>query len=70
MKLSQTVLLVAFAIIMAVPFGMGKYEYTKKEGRDCAFCHPNGKFNELTAAGRYYKDHKHSLAGYKAPEPK
>ena len=43
MKLIQTVLLVAFAIAMALPFGMGKPEYAKKEGKACTFCHPAGK---------------------------
>ncbi|MGO8790549.1 MAG: hypothetical protein ACLQVL_24635 [Terriglobia bacterium] len=70
MKLIRTVLLVAFAIVMALPFGMGKAEYAKKEGKACTFCHPAGKFKELTDAGQYYKDHNHSLEGYKAPESK
>ena len=67
MKLIRTVLLVAFAITMALPYGMGKAEYAKKEGKACTFCHPPGKFKELTDAGKYYKDHNHSLEGYKAP---
>jgi hypothetical protein len=50
---------------MALPFGMGKAEYAKKEGKACTFCHPPGKFKELTTAGQYYKDHNHSLEGYK-----
>ena len=52
---------------MALPFGMGKPEYAKKEGKACTFCHPAGKMKELTPAGQYYKDHNHSLEGYKAP---
>jgi hypothetical protein len=67
MKLIRTVLLIVFAIVMALPFGMGKAEYAKKEGKACSFCHPPGKFKELTDAGKYYKDHNHSLEGYKAP---
>ena len=70
MKLIRTVLLVAFAITMALPFGMGKAEYAKKEGKACTFCHPPGKIKELTPAGQYYKDHNHSLEGYKAPAGK
>jgi len=52
-----------------------KPEYAKKEGKPCTFCHAKmgsaevmGK--ELTDAGKYYKEHKHSLDGYKAPEKK
>jgi len=70
MKLIRTVFLVGFAIAVALPFSMGKAEYAKKEGKACAFCHPPGKFKELTDAGQYYKDHNHSLEGYKAPAGK
>jgi len=52
-----------------------KPEYAKKEVKPCTFCHAKmgsaevmGK--ELTDAGKYYKEHKHSLDGYKAPEKK
>ena len=67
MKLIKTLFLVAVAVAMTLPFGMGKPEYAKKEGKACTFCHPAGKMKELTPAGQYYKDHKHSLEGYKAP---
>jgi hypothetical protein len=50
--------------------GMSKVEYSKKEGKPCTFCHPPGKFKELTDAGKYYKEHNHSLDGYKAEEKK
>jgi hypothetical protein len=70
MKLIRTVFLVGFAIAVALPFGMGKAEYAKKEGKACTFCHPPGKFKELTDAGQYYKDHNHSLEGYNAPAGK
>jgi hypothetical protein len=70
MKLVQTLLLAAFAILLALSFGMGKPEYSKKEGKACTFCHPQGKVKELTDAGKYYKDHDHSLEGYKAPDAK
>lgn len=48
---------------------MTKQEYAKKEGKTCTFCHPAGKFKELTEAGKYYKEHHNSLEGYKASEP-
>ncbi|MGD0222265.1 MAG: hypothetical protein ABSF71_07995 [Terriglobia bacterium] len=70
MKLIKTAFLVIFAVVMAIPFGLGKAEYAKKEGKACTFCHPTGKFKELTDAGQYYKDHNHSLEGYTAPAPK
>ena len=45
-----------------------KPEYTKKEGKACAYCHVKPGSKDLNDAGKYYKDHNHSLEGYKAPE--
>ena len=70
MKLIRAILLLTLAFVVALPFSMGKAEYAKKEGKACTFCHPPGKFKELTDAGKYYKDHDHSLKGYQAPNPK
>jgi len=70
MKLIRTILLIMLAFMVILPLGMGKAEYAKKEGKECKYCHPPGKFKELTAAGQYYKDHNHSLEGYKEPAAK
>jgi len=70
MKLIQTSFLILAAALLAVSLGVGKPEFSKKEGKACTFCHPPGKFKELNDAGKYYKDHNHSLEGYKAPESK
>ena len=66
MKIVRILVLVIFAIIVALPLGISKPEYSKKENKACTFCHPPGKMKELTPAGQYYKDHNHSLEGYKA----
>jgi len=47
-----------------------KPEYAKKEGKTCTFCHVKMGSKELNDAGKYYKEHDHSLKGYKAPEKK
>lgn len=70
MKFVRSLLLLSVAAVIAISIGMGKAEYSKKEGKACTFCHPPGKFKELTDAGKYYKEHNHSLEGYKAPEKK
>jgi len=70
MKIVRSLLLLSLAAFIAVSMGMGKAEYSKKESKPCTFCHPPGKFKELTDAGKYYKDHNHSLEGYKAAEKK
>jgi hypothetical protein len=49
-------------------------DYTDKEKKECAFCHPNGDLFALNDAGMYYAEHK-SLEGYgeerkpEAPKP-
>jgi hypothetical protein len=63
-------LLSFLASFITFSIGMSKPEYSKKEGKSCTFCHPAGKFKELTDAGKYYKEHDHSLEGYKADEKK
>ena len=70
MKITRLLLLATLAALIAVSMGISKAEYSKKEGKACAFCHPPGKFKELTDAGKYYKEHNHSLEGYKAEEKK
>jgi hypothetical protein len=69
-KFIQSFLLVGIALFIAASLSLGKQEYAKKEGKACTYCHPAGKFKELTDAGKYYKDHNHSLEGYKEPEKK
>jgi hypothetical protein len=70
MKIIQSLLLLSLVALMGISLGMGKAEYSKKEGKPCTFCHPGGKVKELTDAGKYYKEHNHSLEGYKAEEKK
>jgi hypothetical protein len=57
-------------LLVLASTALTKSEFTKKEGKPCTFCHPAGKFKELTEAGKYYKEHNHSLEGYKASEEK
>jgi hypothetical protein len=66
----RSLFLLVLAAFIAVSMGMSKAEYAKKEGKACTFCHPPGKFKELNDAGKYYKEHNHSLEGYKAEEKK
>jgi len=70
MKFIRTLFLSVLALIVVASLGISKAEYSKKESKPCTFCHPAGKFKELTDAGKYYKDHNHSLEGYQASEEK
>jgi hypothetical protein len=40
-----------------------KPDYTRRTNKDCEFCHPPNSRN-LNEAGKYYQEHKNSLAGY------
>ena len=57
------------AILVAGTLGVttssyAKPEYTKKESKTCTFCHVKAGSKDLNDAGKYYKDHNHSLQGY------
>jgi hypothetical protein len=51
-------------IVASSTLSNAKPEYTKKEKKACTFCHVSAKSKELNEAGKYYKDHDHSLDGY------
>ena len=59
----------AFAILGAVallfsPFATGTPEYSKKESKQCVYCHTAVGKPDLNEAGKYYKEHNNSLEGY------
>jgi hypothetical protein len=64
MKLLRVFLIFVIFGGAMLTFINAKPEYGKKEKKACTFCHPAGKFKELTDAGKFYKAHNHSLEGY------
>jgi len=54
-------------VVVSSTLSYGKPEFVKATKKPCTFCHVDAKAKpkELTAAGKYYKEHK-SLEGYKA----
>jgi len=58
----------AFVLLLGAFVGStisyGKPEYTKKEKKACMYCHVKANSKELNDAGKYYKEHDHSLEGY------
>jgi hypothetical protein len=68
MSLVRSATVAVLALLVFISWGLPKQEFAKKEGKPCMFCHPAGKFKELTEAGKYYKEHNYSLEGYKASE--
>jgi hypothetical protein len=53
----------AVAVLFA-PFAVGTPEFSKKENKQCLFCHTAVGKPDLNDAGKYYKDHK-TLEGFK-----
>ncbi|MGA9056636.1 MAG: hypothetical protein WB763_09030 [Terriglobia bacterium] len=73
MRLLKVLIAISISCGFLLTLATAKPEYAKKEGKPCTFCHVKMgskelMAKELTDAGKYYKDHNHSLEGYKAPE--
>ena len=51
------------AALLLVPLASGTPEYTKKENKQCLYCHTAVGKPDLNDAGKYYKTH-HTLEGY------
>jgi hypothetical protein len=68
MRLFRGLFAVAIISGTMLTLATAKPEYAKKEGKPCTFCHVKAGSKELNDAGKYYKEHNHSLEGYKAPE--
>jgi len=58
----------ALGLAVSTTNSLAKPEYAKKESKTCVYCHVKAGSKELNDAGKYYKDHNHSLAGYQAPK--
>jgi len=70
MRLLKILFAVAVLSGALLSIATAKPEYAKKEGKACTYCHVKMGQKELTDAGKYYKEHDHSLKGYKEPEKK
>jgi hypothetical protein len=49
--------------LLFVPFAVGTPEFTKKEKKQCTYCHTAMGKPDLNEAGKYYKAHR-TLEGY------
>ena len=66
MKFAIPAVVLVLGAVLGSTCSYGKPEYTKKEKKACTYCHVSAKSSELNEAGKYYKDHDHSLEGYEA----
>lgn len=64
----SAILMTAFLVSSTASYGT--MDYAKKEKKACTFCHGKVSSDKKemasnhTAAGKYYKEHNHSLDGY------
>ena len=56
----------AVGLLFCTAASWGKPEYSRRTKKECSFCHPPDSWN-LNGAGKYYREHKYSLEGYKPP---
>ena len=54
--------------ILVAPFAIGTPEYSKKEDKQCIYCHTAMGKPDLNEAGKWYKDHDHSFRGWEDKE--
>jgi hypothetical protein len=63
------ILMAGFLVCTTASYGTP--EYAKKEKKSCTYCHVKMVPDKVemaknqTEAGKYYKDHNHSMDGYK-----
>jgi hypothetical protein len=68
LKLAIPVAVLMAGLMVSTSISFGKPDYGKKEKKTCIFCHVKAGSKDLTEAGKYYKEHNHSLEGYQAPK--
>lgn len=69
LKVALPAILLSAGFMVFTTASYGKPEYAKKEKKSCTFCHAKVEAKDampknLTAAGKYYESHNHSLEGY------
>jgi hypothetical protein len=75
LKLVVPSVLLTAGFLICTTASYGNPEYAKKEKKGCTFCHSKlepankeGMAKNLNDAGKYYKEHSHSLDGYVPPK--
>lgn len=64
-RFAAPALVLATGLAVSTTTSFAKPEYAKKEGKTCTICHVKMGSKDLNDAGKYYKEHNHSLEGYK-----
>jgi hypothetical protein len=67
LMLSVLIALVPAALLFDPPLSVAKPEYSRRTKKDCGYCHPKDSW-DINDAGKYFRDHNHSLEGFKPKE--
>jgi hypothetical protein len=67
-KLLAPVVILLAGLFLSSTQSLAKPDYTRRTNKPCEFCHPPNS-RELNDAGKYYRDHNHSLQGYRPDAP-
>ena len=59
--------LAAAAILSSPGVSSAKPEYSRRTKKECGYCHPKDSW-DINEAGKYFRDHNHSLEGFKPSE--
>lgn len=62
-KVIRAFVITGFAALFFLPFVFATPEFTKKENKQCVYCHTAVGKPDLNDAGKYYKLHR-TLEGY------
>ena len=60
-------LMAVAAILFDPSVSHAKPEYSRRTKKECGYCHPKDSW-DINEAGRYFRDHNHSLEGFKPTE--
>lgn len=61
MRYVKLLFVFVFTLIVVASFSLAKPEYSKKESKNCAYCHVKAGSKDLNDVGKCYKENKLSL---------
>jgi len=66
-RLIAPIAILTIGLFFSATLSPAKPDYTRRTNKECEYCHPPNS-RALNEAGKYYQQHKNSLAGFKPRE--
>jgi hypothetical protein len=63
-KIARALAIFGVVAFLFSPFAKATPEFSKKESKQCVYCHTAVGKPDLNEAGKYYKAHDYSLEGF------